>query len=222
MKFQKFYLNKILVGGCIAFFTSCALAPVGSHFESASTINKNSIEVSGNYENYYLLEEGVTSRNYNFGGTVGYGISDKFDVKVRYSRLNGYKEDFGDNPPTSNFVSITPKYMIVEDVLSVKLPVSAYIPDGGEESVAAIAPAVLASLPVNDNFDITFGTQYQVPFEEGYDSYLGLSLGLGLSTNKDVWSFRPEMGFQSNLMSDANSFFNYGFALLYNFNLNKN
>lgn len=211
--------NTFLLAAGIALLGSCALAPVGSHFESASTINKNAIEVSGHYENYHYLEEDVSSRNYNFGGTLGYGVSDNFDVKVRYSRMNGYKEDFGDMPPKSNFVSIIPKYMIVDEVLSAKLPISAYIPDGGEESVLAIAPAVLASVPVSNNSDVTFGTQFQIPFNDDYDPYFGLSFGLGLSTDKDVWSIRPEMGFQSNLMTEGNNFFNYGIAFLYNFNL---
>ena len=38
----------------------------------------------------------------------------------------------------------------------------------------------------------------------------------------DIESLRPEMGFQSNLMSDDRSFFNYGLAFLYNFNLGGN
>jgi hypothetical protein len=38
----------------------------------------------------------------------------------------------------------------------------------------------------------------------------------------DVWSIRPEFGWQSTLKEGDGSYFNYGLAFIYNFNLGAN
>jgi hypothetical protein len=218
MKKTLFYLSaKYLVG-------SCALAPIGSHYERAQTIQKGDLQVSGNIERYDGLQDGnYQESNYNYGGVLGYGICDKFDLKLRYQRMVGFDEVYGeDEPAKHNFFSISPKYMLIDRKLSVKLPLNWYHSAQEENIVFAIAPAVLGTLPISENFDLTGGIQYQHPFEEAFDGFFGLTFGIGASSNMDVWSIRPEFGWQSTLKEGDGSYFNYGLAFIYNFDLGAN
>jgi hypothetical protein len=215
-------------------FGSCTILPVGSHFESAKTLEKNQLQVRGNYDRYSASADGDSEKtNYNFGGTVGYGVCHNFDVKLRYERMNAFKDDeFPDVDPISiNFIGISPKYMVIEDILSVKLPFNYYFnTESGDEAFKewAIAPAVLGTLPVNENFDLTGGIQYQHFFENEIENFLGFSLGLGFSSNLEQWAIRPEIGLQLPMANQSTGVefadytaINFGIAFLYNFNLIK-
>lgn len=204
----------------IALCSSCALAPIGSHYERAGTLEKNQLEVSGNFEKYDGIVNGdVDEVNYNYGGTIGYGICEKFDVKFRYARMNEFEDEtLGRGPIRQNFFSLSPKYMIIDEVFSVKLPMNLYHSSSAESAVFAVAPGLLGTWPVSNSFDVTMGTQYQIPFDEGFDPFFGLSLGFGASTDLDVWAIRPEIGWQTSFSSEQNgSYINYGLAFIYNF-----
>ncbi len=44
----------------------------------------------------------------------------------------------------------------------------------------------------------------------------GLNLGIGISTDLDKWSFRPEIGFMKNIYKDAEgTMWNFGLAVSY-------
>jgi hypothetical protein len=72
-------------------------APVNNQYEKAGTLKKGNLELSGNYTRYSASGGGGTeSTNNNMGFRVGYGLSDKFDLKLRYERLsptNGFALD---------------------------------------------------------------------------------------------------------------------------------
>lgn len=222
MKIKTSQFSQFAVGLAIISFTSCALAPVGSHFESASTLNKNAIEIKGSYDNYDYGDGNELERNnYNFGGTVGYGVLENFDLKLRYENLTSYDEAADGQREKAHLISLSPKYMVIDKVLSFKLPFNYYFDNGS--STVSLAPAALGTLPVSNNFDMTGGIQYQHFFDEDINNYLGASLGFGFSQNLDVWSLRPEVGFQTPAGDSFGDvfFLNYGVAFLYNFNLNK-
>src|SRR6187397_2950944 len=70
------------------FFFSCAFAPVNNQYEKAATLKQGNFELSGSFSEYSDGGVGGTeSTNRNFGFRAGYGVSDKFDLKLRYERL---------------------------------------------------------------------------------------------------------------------------------------
>ena len=233
MKFMKpvsLYLSHgkllYLAMASVLLINSCVLAPVNSHYESASTIEKNHLEASANLERYDAVVNGDAEKsNYNFGAILGYGFGERFDIKARYTFLNQFDDETVDNftPTRYNYFGLSPKYQIVDKILAVKIPVGLYLylPSNGEsEAVYTVSPAVIGTLPLNQQADITLISQYQ--FSSEYSDFLGFSLGFGFSKDLSKWAVRPELGYQFETEDfDGSGFLNFGVGFVYSFNVNK-
>ena len=207
---------------------SCAFAPVNNQYEKAGTLKKGGVELSGNYSHYTFSGGGETAgANNNYGFRFGYGISDKFDLKLRYEHLapTGVFEfddiDGGANIKGINYFSLVPKFSLVRNKLSFLLPVSYYsykeTSDSGSDNIGlgSVAPQILYTATNKTNrADVTFGLKADCLLGSGGGAVLwGLTVGGGFSTDLDKWAIRPEIG-ASTIGGGAFLSFGVGFQLM--------
>lgn len=213
---KKYFLNFLVI---TILFSSCALSPVGTHYDSAKSLKKNQLEASGSFTHYEVAdEESNLVSNYNFGFRVGYGISDQFDVKIRYEILTPIDNEAGDFLNPVHFGSIEPKLSFANNKLAFKLPLNIYSNDFSTNSnpVFSISPAFMGTADLKKNIaESTLSLSYQHFFSEDLISLVGLNLGFGFSSNLEKWAIRPELG----VLFGSHVFFGIGFN--YNFDLAK-
>jgi hypothetical protein len=198
-------------------------APVGNHFESASTVDKGNLKLGFSYSKSDIHLWGESSKlNYNIGATVAYGVSDYFDVSITYANMSNNSDLLEEGESfTTNYFCISPKINAIDKYLSVKFPLAMYL-SSEMENIFTAAPALVGTLPIGNKFDVTAIVDYEVSIHEDFENMLGFALGLGVSTDFDVWALRPEVGYQINTREAYDlSFLTYGVALNYNFNLKK-
>lgn len=220
---------------CAVLF-SCAFAPVNNQYEKAGTLKKGNLELAGSFTGYSVTGGGESgSSNNNFGFRVGYGVSDKFDLKFRYERLipaNGFNPDIteGDEIKSINYFSIVPKIALIPEKLSLLVPVSHYSYSykevfNGEKvygSLNSITPQLIYTLSNEKNkADFSFGLKADCFFGEGEASVLmGTTVGAGFSTDLSKWAIRPEIG-ASFLGGGAFLSYGLGFQFIIPKNRNK-
>lgn len=210
---------------------SCAFAPVNNQYEKAGTLKKGNIELSGNYTRYSGSGGGETiSTNNNLGFRAGYGISDKFDLKLRYERLaptNGFGLDLFDEDVNDDadgkikaisYYSIVPKFALIPEKLSLLIPISHYSFQEeieGEENgnLNSIAPQLIYTLSNSKNkTDFSFGLKADCLFGNGGGGgvLLGTTIGAGFSSDLSKWAVRPEVGAS---FLGGGAFLSYGIGL---------
>ncbi len=204
----------------ISLMSSCAM-PVNTNYESARSLKKNQLEAAASYTAYGNLGEPAQN---NMGVRVGYGITDKFDVKITYENATTVNSgsDFIEQYKM-NYVSVSPKWTFIKNVLALKIPVNMYsmkYQDGDQESLFNISPTLLATWPVSQQFEVGMSVTYQsgVP---GYQSIFSTGIGMGISKNLDRWAIRPEIGYSVDLEYSDHKYVNFGIGFTYNFDLNK-
>ncbi len=206
-------LNLIL----IILSTGC-FAPINSTFESAKLLDKGDIEVQGNYSVYYgtsFLEDGYVNLNNNFGFGVGYGISDRFNMKLRYERINTkYSfEIFDEEIDISglNYFELSNKFSLKKDKFALSIPLSIYLYEG--ESLFSLDPRFFFTFRNNDTFEFNLIPKAHVLIGDGIGFMPGINFGVGLSSNLNEWAIRPEFGFDG--------YFTFGVGVNYYIKANK-
>lgn len=174
----------LMLGSCVA--------PINSSFESARSLGKKNTELMGAYSHYNANGDGKSeSYNNNYGLRVGYGISDRMDMKFRFEYLASAVDD-GIN---ATYFEVAPKYALINKWLSGSVPIGVYLYDAdGLESIFVVSPKMLFSYPASQKFEVTLGGKLDIYLEEDTESTVGLNLGLAFSSNLDKWALRPEMG----------------------------
>ena len=208
------------------FFFSCAFAPVNNQYEKAATLKKGNLELTGSFSNYSAGGVGGTeSTNRNFGFRAGYGVSDKFDLKLRYERLipsDGFGgEDVFDEGDIKavNYFSIIPKFSLVPQKLSLLIPLSQYSykeeRDGKEIDATfnSISPQIIYTLTgAKNKSDFSFGLKADCLLGDngGGGVLLGTTIGAGFSSDLNKWAIRPEAG---ALFIAGGAYLSYGVGL---------
>lgn len=228
MQFNSFR-PAVILGTAVALMSSCAIAPVSTHYESARSLKKNNLEASANYSHYRIDVDGETdAANDNFGLRVGYGITDRMDVKLRYERLLPSNQTNQLDIPV-NYWSFVPKYTFIDNILAVKFGVNSYVYRESQEtsseeelvSIQSLKPSVIGTWPINQKVELSLAGSYEIALEDDYSNFIGFSLGAGFSEDLDKWAVRPEVGYIFNDENSSNGFLNVGIGLTYNFDLNK-
>lgn len=175
------------------FFTGC-VAPLNTSFESARMLKQGEMEFMGSYARYSTGEGSeLEHSNSNISARAGIGVTDKFNIKMRYARLM---------PPMSesdavNYLALEPKFTILQDHIAAVAPFGAYFAGGDSEFF--VSPKFLFTYPsANNKLDVTFGTKTDIFFND-WDVYLGLNLGAGFSSDLSRWAIRPEVGYLVDL-----------------------
>lgn len=194
-----FAISIILLFSTLLF--SCAFAPINNQYEKAGTLKKGNVELSGNYTSYNIAG---SKSNDNVGFRAGYGISDKFDIKIRYEHLiipaRGYDDGFDNKIKGINYVSVIPKIALLPEKLSLLIPLSHYsyrsLSNGIEtkEYLNSVAPLLLYTLSnAKNKSDFTMGLKADYLFGGG-TVLPGATIGAGFSNDLRKWAIRPEVG----------------------------
>ncbi len=182
-------MKKIFFGALLLSLLDACVVPINSSYESARMLEKGGTEFMGHYTHYSFSDNGESDAiNNNFGIRIGYGITDKVDVKLRYIRLVPVEE----GASGINYIDVAPKVGIVPDWFAAALPIGLYFAE--DETEFVISPKLLFTYPAGKRFEATLATKADIFPEDDGNVYLGLNLGLGLSQNLDKWALRPELG----------------------------
>jgi hypothetical protein len=211
--------TKVVLLGLMSILMTGCFAPVNLSFDSAKTLNKGQIEVQGMYSRYDVTNDTLATAliNQNYGISVGYGFTDKYTVKARYEYIDPtitfqkifdeIDEDFNEMNSMSYF-EINNKLMLIDNVLSVSLPLGAYfyntkaidIKNGGMGWLSFDPRVYLTFFRSTNIFELSIVPKLHVLFGT-FGGYVtpGISLGIGLSSDLDRWSIRPEIGYDNYL-----------------------
>lgn len=216
-----------------ATLTGC-FAPVNLTYESARMLDEGQIELQGSYSRYYVLndEEVETANlNNNFGFAAGYGVSDKYTMKIRFEHMDmtpdfntifgdddGENDDIWNDLEKMNFFEINNRIRLKEDVLAISVPVGFYFytsfdtenPSGF--GYFSIDPRLYLTLfGSSDIFELTVSPKIHVLVAGfgGIAAYPGISLGVGLSSDLNRWAIRPEIAYDRFLSFGVGASFNF-------------
>jgi hypothetical protein len=228
---MKLSLSVLVVLISSILFFSCAFAPINNQYEKARTLKEGNAEFSGSFTGYGIAGAGGSlGTNNNFGLRAGYGLTDKFDIKLRYEHLittDNFAEEFSDGEVKgTNYYSIVPKFSLVTDKLSLLIPLSHYSykeeidEKENKASLNSIAPQILYTITNSKNkIDFSFGMKADYLFgnDGGGGVLFGTTVGAGFSSDLNKWAIRPEVG--AMFTGGAAAFVGYGVG--FQFLLNK-
>lgn len=166
----------------ILFLSNCVVP-----YESARMLPKGTSEVKASYSNVRFYD-GADSGNLDngLGIGVGYGITGKINVKLRYEHLSSSDGNI-------NFLGVGPKLALKPNRIAAALPVGWYF--DGDGSTWVLSPMLLFTLPnASNTFEATLGARSDLFFEVESGVLFGLNLGFGWSKNLDRWAIRPDLG----------------------------
>lgn len=117
------------------------------------------------------------------------------EVRVTYERISVEIADEG-----LNLFGAGVKWALVPDQLAFYLPLGFVTGADIETSNTwTVVPTLLATYRTGPTFEITPSVKGIYPFAaEDPELFLGFHVGAGLSTDLDVWAFRPEVGIVVN------------------------
>ncbi len=170
------------------FFVGCA--PVFSELQSARTVGKNRVELLPHYTRSFFSADGETDGvQSHLGIQAAYGITDKFDLRLRFEHIW-----LGDEDDGTQVIGIGPKLNIVDEIFSGYVSVGRALGEGSDNSWI-IQPTALVTWPAVDHIlDINLSPKYLLTLGEDQSDYFAANLGLAVSTNLDRWAVRPEYG----------------------------
>lgn len=197
------------------FFFLSGCVPINSAFESAKMLEKNQLELKGNYSSYYFAEDEADLANRNYGIGLGYGINNKLNIKLRYELIS-FPENTTD---FYHYYDIAPKYSLIENKWAVIFPVGVYAAKS-EEPTFVLSPRILYTYSYNQYLEITGSVKSDFFLVEDADLPVGFTLGLGISNHFDIWALRPEAGYMFD-PGDEDQAFTFGIGLNYNFQIGK-
>lgn len=222
-------MRKRLLPGLIVccFLASCvSVTPVLNSFEKAGTLGRGNAEALASYTGYNETAYGNSVHSHNsYGFRAGYGLTDRFDVKVRYEHLKPVWQR-GQTELSTNYYSFIPKLALAPGFLSLSLPLSHYTYQELVEDKAITrkvnsiatqlhftytAPSKKVDLTGGLKADLVYGWR---GYETEHDLLLSTSIGAGFSNNVDRWAIRPEVGFVASSGKSA-TYITYGVGVQY-------
>ena len=176
---------------------------VSNSFERASSLGKARGEVTPAFTHYFVTFDGGSGElSNNIGIKAGYGISESFDLKLRYEHFF-FPKDFSSGF-SMNYFSLVPKFSVNSSLFAFQLPLSlyhvknSYGPVTESQNLYSISPQLLKTFGSSNTTDFTATVKGDYMFTTGDNSdsdfLLGLNLGAGLSSDLRKWAIRPEAG----------------------------
>lgn len=208
----------LLFLGISLMMTSC-IVPVNTSMESARTLGTGNAEVMASFSSYSLSSDGESiGINDNVGLRVGFGVSDKFDLKVRYIRLLT-SGDFEESPDV-NYLALQPKISLKENRFAATMPIGLYFgkQDGESMDTWFVSPRLIYTYPFpNDKVELSVSSKADFYFEEDSDPSVGFTLGAGFSSDFSKWAIRPEFGVLFFTGDTEGTSLNFGVGGIINF-----
>ncbi len=199
------YLNfnhKIVILSILVFISSNC-APVTSDMQSAKllgrggldiTLNRGNLDYKGTFESEIDSEENeeFNSVQENYGVLVGFGLTDKIDLRARIENI-----DINNNIAEGRdfrLISFGTKYSILKDRLSLYVPFSTY--NTGDENegddLNLIEPTILFTKTIQNNFEINPSAKIIIPIDEmaeNEDTGMAFNLGFGFYPKGSIKKF---------------------------------
>lgn len=211
---------------CLALTSCVSVTPVLNSYEKAGTLGQGNAELLGSYTGYNSTAYEQSFHSHDaYGFRVGYGFTDRFDLKLRYEHAVPVVRQ-GKREPATNYYSLIPKVALLPRYISLSVPLSHYTFKEAIEDktynreVASIASQLhfTYTLPGN-KVDLTGGFKADFLYgkrgwESEQDLLLSTSVGAGFSSNLDRWAIRPEAGWVRS-SAHATSYITYGVGVQY-------
>jgi len=136
-------------------------------------------------------EEGETNGIQNhFGLQVAYGVTPKFDLRMRVENIWEKGGQFGDG---ITIMGLGPKFSLVENKLAIYLPIGRALGESTSDTWQ-FQPSVLYTLPaIKNKLDINLSPKYIFTFCEECPDFAAVNLGLAISSNLSKWAIRRNM-----------------------------
>jgi hypothetical protein len=179
-----------VVVGFIFLFVGCA--PTFSELQSAKLVGKDQLEVTPYYSStvYHETSDSEKAQNH-FGVQAAIGLLENLDFRLRYEQIKTSDGSFD-----VHVFGAGPKFAFIKDYLAGYFPVGFGFGDDVVPSETwQIHPTLLATFPFGDFLEFNPSTKVMIPFRDNQEIRFALNFGVGLSTNLNKWSIRPEYGF---------------------------
>ena len=186
-----------------ALWTGC-FAPINSTFEGAKLLDKGEVELQGNYSRYYFPfeDEFGGNTNNNVGVAIGYGVSEKFNMKLRYERMHVITQDWdffdldgGDFG--MNYLELGNKFLLREDKIAFSMPMAIYFTNFNNSPLFSLDPRFLFTIGGTEKFEFNIIPKAHVFIGDGVAILPGFNLGFAFSNDLNKWAIRPEIGYDT-------------------------
>jgi hypothetical protein len=186
----------ILILGMTIGFLKCA--PVFSDLQGAGLVGKGRYEITPGFSSVSFSNDDESEHIQNhYGVQVGYGMSDRADIRFRLERIQ--LDTNGGDPAGATVLGIGPKFGKRHGTVALYLPVGmAFGEDVDEDETIEFHPTVLTTIPISDVLKINPSIKALVPLNrDNADVLVALNLGMALG-DPDKFAVRPEIGFLYN------------------------
>lgn len=192
-------LNIILAVIGMTLLSSCAT--IYTEFQSAKTVGEGSSEITPTVSGVsYAFEEESGYAQTNVGIQYAYGITNRFDLRVRYEMIfpDGADGGFGDY----NAIAIAPKISLVPDKLAYNMPFGFGFGEGiSTENSYEVHPTLIFTQSLSDNAELNLSGKYIIPFESERENLVAFNVSFGAIGNSYI--FRPSAGILINPGEDG-------------------
>jgi len=201
-------LSVVIAASALPFAGGCFLPPA-ANVQDARMVGQGNVRAAGFWSGLNGTEEDEKAAD-EFGALLGVGLGEKSELQLRVERIDLADEDDG-----YQFMSLGPKFGLVEDQLALLVPFGFYF---GEDIEMAdtfqIQPAILGTIPVSQAFEVNASGRVALPFDSDLFTWAIFGFGVGFSPDLDRWAILPEISYSIALdEEDADSYFGYGLAL---------
>lgn len=119
---------------------------------------------------------------------IGYGISKKVDIRLRYSFLID-SESNSEIPVSLNEFQLGPKVSLIDKKLSIYTPLA--VDKIQDKSYWSFQPKVLVAIPLGSpNFLFSGGLGYTAFFDKEINGFLNWNVGMAISINPNAWMLK--------------------------------
>ena len=205
-------LWKILCGVVAASVLGGCFLPPAANLQDARMVGKGNVRVTGFWSGLNDTGEDGEKVADEYGAMLGFGSSDRTEIQVRFERIA-----FADGDDGYQFLSIGPKFGLVEDRLALLVPGGVYVgEDIGWVETIQFQPALMGSLPVSRNFEFNTAARFILPLDPDLFTWFNVGFGVGLSSDLDRWAILPEVSYSICLdEGEVDPIFSYGVALVF-------
>lgn len=211
--------NLFLIMICISFTLSMHGQITAPNFEGAKNLKTGQIEMALTFNPEYTLYSGdIEKLFHSYGVFTRIGVHNQIDIKFTYNRLLVGEYDDG-----LNVIQISPKFSSKNGVVAFRVPFGImfekYEANGGKEFATwfTLSPRIIITAVSKKSFELNFIPMSETYFYSGggNSTFVGLNIGMGFSSNFNIWSIRPELGTSFNVRDFSGSLWSFGFSASY-------
>jgi hypothetical protein len=229
MKKLNFKIKKrkvTILCGKLLLITLCFLSSLSMrgqisapNFESAKNLETGQLEIALSFSPEYNLYSGDIEKFFHsYGVFTRIGVQKQIDIKLSYNRLL-----VGDYDDGLNIIQISPKFSSKSGVIALRVPFGImfekYEVSGGKEFETwfTLSPRIILTAVSKKSFKLSFIPMSETHFYKGggNSTFVGLNIGMGFSSDFNIWSVRPELGTFFYVKDFSGSLWSFGLSASY-------